>query len=265
MVRLAGEEKEPLLEAYTDDIESLKTNPDADPVTPEGPCAADAARRCRRRRRFFHFLAFALLALVFIGVRHYKRWGKTNLSRLFPEDEPHRLPIVAGVTLEHCTNWKGDQEDGDGAAVFKGEDGYYIPPRPKRLVAVRKPFSTGSPVIQVIKTESQPITSSAEFSLDADKPLFFVSRGGFSHGHITVRQSEDESTDVKTTVTVTTDGQDDSGHWHEHFLDVVRVCKIKKDGEDEATGVGIFVSSPLSRSVFARHARYFNLHVGLDS
>jgi hypothetical protein len=63
-----------------------------------------------------------------------------------------------------------------------------------------------------------------------------------------VLQSEDESTEIKTTVTVTTDEHDHSNseHWHQQFLDVIRVCKIKKDGDSEATGVGIFVSTDFS-------------------
>lgn len=244
MVRLFGEEKEPLLETYTDDVESNKTPSDAQREDELRAAEAAHRRRCRRRRRrIFHFLGITLLTFIFFGVRHYKRSSRFSFAPPFPYDEPHKLPVIPGVTLEHCTDWKGNEDSDVGAALFHGEDGYYIPPRPERVASKQTPVQKGALHIQVMPKITEAVSSWASFKLDAKKPLFFVSRGSFASGSLNVVQSEDESKDVKTTVTVSTDtdGQD-GGRWHEHFLDVIRVCKIKKDGDEEATGVGIFVS-----------------------
>ena len=198
----ASEEKAALLRSYKDDIEWNNPAKEDVPIDkPLSPQEADELRYQQRRLRRLKIHAFLCFVLtVYWSVAPYYRHTKyVKCLASLEEHDHHMVPVVPGVVLDECTDWK--DENGSGETV-----------------------------------------SSAAFGLDADKPLFFVSRGSLAHGSVRVVQSEGYDAGVKTTVTVNAGENEDGGRWREHFLDIIRVCKIKKDDGSGATGVGIFVS-----------------------
>jgi hypothetical protein len=203
----ASEEKAALLESYRDDVEWNNRAKDSDvPVDkPLTPWEAEELRyqQGRLRRRKIH--AFLCLILtIYWSVAPYCRQAKYNkCMESLGEHDHHQLPVVPGVVLDQCADWKNENESGE-------------------------------------------VTVSSAFDLDAENPLFFVSRGSFAHGSVKVVQSEDDDAGVKTTVTIDMGVDEASRPWRGHFLDIIRVCRISKDDGSGAMGVGIFVSGGVS-------------------
>ncbi|KAF6744428.1 hypothetical protein DFP72DRAFT_857639 [Ephemerocybe angulata] len=188
------------------------------------PTRRGLAQGCNYERRkklcCIAFLFFVTIQAI-VGLVTFYPWRRENRNykgrlRVVSswggdhDGQEHKYVVPEGINLERCTTWNGSDADDALAPALSGGHNLH---------------GTNS--------------SSAKFTLLGDKKLYFISTGSLAVGSFRLVQAEERiGKEIDTQVVATSNGEGDRDH--EHLLDLVRVCRISKEDEEDVTGVGIF-------------------------